>query len=367
MMKSFSLLKSILVLFIGLCVFGACKRNDDEPIVQATGLSRLYVSYTNYQTNTILDPYRNLVIFSPADSATFTNAFVYDSGVKGGGAVHFRAAASAILFQGSSNGAGAVNDTTIQVMNISEFGIPGNVTNISNGILNRVRGLYYDSRIGKNNLYVTNSETPTSVYMFNSPLNFRGYTKPRQRISLGELRPWGLQFAGNDLLVSTNGDDKGVAFYKDITEKLDSVITDLAPTALLKVANAENISGFDYSESLDVLLMVDWSGADDGKIYIFENAKALLSQASGTITPTRVISGAATGLRNPIDVKIDNREGAGFVYVSDQLARKIFRFKLSDTGNATPSIAHEHRDRGVVLTPGSISLDARGSFNRAVL
>src|SRR5699024_11306964 len=80
-------------LFISSCV-----REDDEPIVPENSITRLYISYSDYQSNEDLDPYENVVIIDPADREDlFSVNLKHTSEARGGAALHFSPFAKRLL------------------------------------------------------------------------------------------------------------------------------------------------------------------------------------------------------------------------------------------------------------------------------
>ncbi len=361
-MKFTSLSKLLLLLICSSIICISCKRNDDEPVRELAGISRLYVSYSDYEVNTTREPYPSLAIYSTADSSTLATPLFYRSGAQGGAAIYFTPAYGQLM-QSSVNNPSYV-DTALQVLTISREGSPASGFFFSNGILANIRGIAMDVREGRRHLYLSNNASPSRIYMYNNPAAVRGFRRPTQTILLGEnIRPWTIQMHNTDLLATLTGDNSQFAVFGNLAAKntVDSTFTADAPK-IFTINGANNLQGFHYSESLNLLAMTDWSDANEGKIYIFENANNLLNGASTVLVPTRVITGPETGLINPVDVKLDGRANTDFLYVADRGARKIFRFKWSDNGNVAPQIAKEERSIGRVLTPVGISLDARGTF-----
>ncbi|GGH05034.1 hypothetical protein FAZ19_05190 [Sphingobacterium alkalisoli] len=367
-----------IVTLISILCFVSCQRDDDEPIKAARPISRLYVSTSNYQANTTSPALYNVFVVTPADS----NSFAIDplsnhtSSALGGSAIHFSPYAQSI-FQSSVNSP-AYRDTSIYVMNVSDKGVISNGNVIGNRRFNNVKGLWYyvhntpgnTTNITNNYLLVTNLGADTvNLFIVDQPKSRRGFTPPRYELRLN-YRPWSIQMNGDDLLLSRTEDNGGIVVYKNLPAalKVDTLL-DIEPTYQLTVSGANNIRGLSYSSSKDILALTDYkvnSGAPepnvgDGRILIFENFSQYTS--SGTIVPTRVITGANTLLQQPLDVALDTREGeddALFIYVADAgpVSRNVLRFKLSDTGNVEPDEVLEILNR---QTPQSISLDSRGA------
>src|SRR5690606_11820423 len=141
--------------------------------------------------------------------------------------------------------------------------------------------------------------------------------------------------------------------YRNVSTQLTGD-SDLVPDAVLTISGANAIRGVAYSSRLDVLVLSDY---DQARIYIIEEASQYFAQASSTVTPSRVITGSSTGSMGPVDVSLDDREGAGNLYVADQRAKSVLRFKISDQGNVQPQSVVSFP-----LSPEAVYIDARGQI-----
>ncbi|MGE8377990.1 MAG: hypothetical protein ACN6PN_06545, partial [Sphingobacterium sp.] len=122
----FSFQTCVIVLFASLIGVASCKKLDDEPDVGEVSLvSRLYISFRDYQPNS--SSIKNLFIVDPADTNNLDNIYQYLSPTKGGGAVIFDPNAKAI-FQASEGS--IAQDTFIQRISLDNdaYGIPGNAS-----------------------------------------------------------------------------------------------------------------------------------------------------------------------------------------------------------------------------------------------
>lgn len=335
-------MKQLVWAFWGLVALAcaSCMRNDDEPALPERPISRLYISMSDFQTDETADPFMNLVVIDPADSAAMESASAYRTEARGGGSIHFDPAIGSV-FQGNRT------DTNIYVLSVSNRGILSVSGSFGNGLLDAMRGIWYHHP--SQNLYIANQTSPSMLYVYNAPQRNRGFREPTHSLSLGEVRPWGICMYDNNMLIARTGENGGVSVYTDLPA--DTNDTSLEPSATLVVAGASGIRGIAYSKALDVMALSDYN---QNQVYIFEQASTLFS-SSGTITPTRVLSGANTGLSGPIDVTIDDREGGERLYVANADTKMVLRFALSASGNASP-------ETGVVLpyAPASIHVDARG-------
>lgn len=339
----------LFVLVIGSFSLSGCMRDDDEPAIPRRPISRLYVSLSSIQTNEALDPYPNLAIFDPADGTTMEDGLAYDTKVIGGSGVHFNPFGGR-LFHAS------YQDSIIQMMGVSDVGIPGSSGFLFHDKLTAMRGLTYNHETKE--LFVANVQSPTGIFVFKNPENRRSSTKPDKFWTIGNVRPWGLAMFGDNLLVTRTGENGGFNLYENVSQA-DSTGSNLQLKASLTIPGAVGIRGIAYSAALDILVLSD-EGADaneSGKVYIFDNASALFEQTSGNITPSRTLSGPNTGIRQPVDISIDDREDSRLLYVADRQTGNyaVMRFNLSDNGNATPI----HRTT-FDLRPAGIFIDARG-------
>ncbi len=348
MKKTFGLLA---IIAFGLLTVGGCMRNDDEPTFPQRPISRLYVSFESYEVNDSEDPIMNVAVIDPADTTEMEVSYNFNSGAMGGMGIHFNPFAGRVFQAGRS-------DTTIRVMTVGNLGQLGITGDIGNRVLQQMRGIVYHqpSQI----LYVANNVTPTAIYGFFQPMNKRGFTVPVKELRLGEsMRPWGMVLWGGNLLVANSSSQNGgVSLYENLADA-DSVETAFAPISSLRVQGATNIRGIAFVDSLDVLVMADYGteGNSDGRIYIIEGVKAHFNETTTTVSPTRTISGANTGLLGPIDVAIDPREGKRMIYVADRTNRTVSRFPLSSSGNVAPEATITFEP---FRSPFGIFLDVRG-------
>lgn len=336
------------VLFaVGVVVATGCMRNDDEPLVPKAPISRLYVSLFEFQPDESADPYANLYIADPADGELMEGT-LFNPGIREGSGVFFSPDVSRV-FQGS------VLDQTIVLMTVTDIGIPQRSGQISNENLTAIRGLHYDH--DTRNLYVANNWTPSGVYVFDTPLNRNGEVEPLRYFPLGGVRPWGLTMWEDNLLVARTGENGGVNLYRNLSEQLPGE-EDLVAHSVLTVSGASAIRGVAYSPRMDLLVLTEYEQA---RILIFENASDLFEQAAVTVTPTRVIAGSSTGLSGPVDITLDDREGAELLYVADKRAKSVFRFRLSDNGNVRPQSTVQFQ-----LSPEAVFVDARGQAEEPI-
>lgn len=345
----------------------SCERDDDEPRKPQKPISRLYISTSDYVENSTGSQNRNIFVIDPADSSLFTaqGALSFTSGAFGGNVIHFSPFAQSI-FQSGMNAPTLIDqDTTIQVLSVNENGQIAPSGRVGNRLFNNVRGLVYNSF--DDQLFFTNHGNgpgaggdTLSVFVINRPRNIRGFAKPAYQV-LMEDRVWAMHLDSTHLYMSKTGDNGGMLVFRNfidvVNAKPDTLVTDITPTYRLTVPGASNIRGFDYAKASDILVVTDYAqsgGAfSNARILIFEGFSKLNS--SGEMTPTRVITGSATQLRQPVDVAIDAREGGRYIYVADPGAKKVLRFNITDDGDVAPD-----NELSVGNTPQSVYLDARG-------
>lgn len=360
-----------IVAVVGMfCVVG-CSRNDDEPARERKAISRLYVSTSDYAENSAgadlfnvwaVDSVTADKLPAPSDFYRFTSA------AKGGNMIHYSPFSGGVLFQGSMNPRANL-DTAVHVMSISKTGVISNGSSIRNRIYDKVRGLYYtvvnDGKLSEDYLLYANASDTTNgldvpnynLFAIDRPRNKGSFTRPRYKMKLTD-NPWGVLGVDNDLLISKADVNGGVRVFKNFIPRLlaNGDTTMAAPdNYLLTVAGASNIRGLAYSKASDILLLTDFTqnGTSAGRILIFE--KFSQYQAEQTITPTRIVEGALTRLIEPLDVAVDTREGGKYFFVADPVARRVFRFLITDEGNVAPNGELSFSDR----PPRSLSLDSR--------
>lgn len=345
-----------------LLAIGGCIRNDDEPEYPKRPIARLYVSIENYQTDASKDDIDNVLLIDPADTSEMYVALGHDSDVLGGAGIHFSPLDSR-LFQA------AYNDTTIRVMTVGELGTLGNTGSFGNRLLTQMRGIVYHNPTKI--LYVasnTENNASTILYGFYQPMNRAGFTKPNRTLRLGaDMRPWDVQLWNDSLLVSNAGANGGVSLYGNLST-LDTLPVNLPALSTVRIEGATAIRGIAFVDSLDVLVVADYGTGSlnnpvaDGRIYIIEGIKAHLSTTSATVSPTRTISGALTGLTGPVDVAVDPRGEASrrTIFVADRDERKISRFRLSDKGNVAPEVTIDLDTLNNNRYPFGMYLDVRG-------
>lgn len=348
----------ILYTLLTLCsvfLFSACEMDDDEPILNQS-ISRLYISFSDYNPDVQQQAVQNVRVITNSDSTVFGEgrlAAGFVSPAHGGGAIHFHPAAR-YVFHASSNVTAV--DTNIYSLQVGETGGLKVGGKIANEKLTNIRGLVFHPSLDK--LYSVRVSSDSSlVYVFNMPRGINRHIHPSQTFIIKNNRPvWDATIWQSKLYLSRSGQDGGVDIYDDLVVTRDTLLTDQEPSVALTISGTQNIRGMSVDTVNNMLAVTDFSGTGEnaeGRVLIFENFSELVAN-SGTITPTRIIEGAKTGLKQPVDVDLDFREGSEFLYVADAVAKKVFRFKKESSGDVAPDDAYENG-----LTPVSLSLDAR--------
>ncbi len=95
-----------------------------------------------------------------------------------------------------------------------------------------------------------------------------------------------------------------------------------------------NIHGIAYDADSDTLVITDVGDAaiaDDGRLYVIENA----SSANGTVTPARTVNGPSTSLGNPVDLILDG--GTAYIAEKSNDAILVYRNVFSGpSGDVAP-------------------------------
>lgn len=332
----------ILLFIFSIGFFSACERNDDEPVLPTTEISRLYVSFFDVKTDDLEDPYKNIAVFDPANSETFLKPFDYNTGVLEGAGVYFDPFAGKV-FQGS------LRDQSIKSFSVNAQGAVGTGSTFRDSTLLYQRDLVYDH--SSKNLYVSDNLSQ-SIYVYFQALNRNGNIRPNKKFKLNG-QPWGLYLQGDttrgdSLFIVMAGASAEVQLLQNLT-KIDS--GDVAASKSIKISGATDLRGITYSDRLNTLFLTDFGS---GKVYIIEHAKEAFN-TQGVIAPTRIIEGTQTQLKTPIDISVDDREGKLLIYVIDRESKKLLRFKIQDDGNVIPDAVYGQ----FALTPVSIYSDVR--------
>ncbi|WP_312791037.1 hypothetical protein [Sphingobacterium sp.] len=380
----FSFQSCIIIFFVSLIGFTACKKLDDEPSRTGTTLiSRLYVSFLDYDPNNT--SVKNMIIIDPADTTDLSNIYGYVSPAKGGGVVHFDPNAGAI-FQSSV----IAQDTFITRISFANdiYGTPGNAGSIGYTGFSNVKGLgfyTYSQQNGNSGsvnspflLVATGSTARPMLYAISRPEGKVGQKGGApiidKQISLGSIVPTSLTLLESNtdntnnklVLIGFNSDGtgkgSGFAVYNNLASELiqranDTIVSapSFPPIMKVYVEGKTGLGPVAYAPKKGMLAVT--AGKE---VLFFKDPKTLFSgtQTEKTVVPDYVVGGANTGLEEPWGVAIDDRVEEGkFFYVSDLQKRAILRFPLAGLGGGIqPDI--EPKTYGS-QSPNYIFLDAR--------
>ena len=355
-----------LLFFVIAMGFYSCERDDDEPPIN-NSISRLYISYSDFNQNegSGVIKFNNVVLLPFSDSSQFdlgANPFL--SKPKGGGSIYFNPSAR-IIFHGSQNS--TLTDTFIYKLSVGPTGaLNVDDSRIRQSLLKVVRGMVFHPSMDK--LYALDVKDDSSRYfVFDRPRGLNSFQKPAQHFYFqNRIDPWEIAIVNSSIIVSKSANESGgagVEIYDNLIIPRDSIVPNTNPSKVLTVANATNIRGMSVDTVNNMLALTDFvenGTTSEGRILIFDDFKAI-SQASGTITPTRIITGPSTLLKQPIDVELDFRKDSKYLYVADPKSQAVYRFLKSANGNVAPNAVYQYKQAGrsVFSTPAGISLDAR--------
>jgi len=333
--------KLFLLIALVLGVLASCERNDDEPILPQTPISRLYVSFSDVPASDLDEPIRSIEVFDPAHEDPIPTSVKYDSEVQEGAGIFFDPF-SGRIFQGS------LRNQTIKTFSVNAQGSIGTGVSFRDSTLLSQRDLAYD--YSSKYLYVSDN-LAGSIYGYAQALTNNGEVPPNKIFALGGS-PWGVYFqgdtlAGDSLFVTMAGQLKEV-WLLDRPHQLDS--GNVSASKKISITDAGDLRGIAFSSKLNLLVLTDFSS---NRVYIIENAREAFN-SQGAISATRVIEGAETLLDGPIDVAIDDREERNLLYVVSRNNKRLLRYPIGAEGNIGPDAAHTFS-----LTPVSIYLDAR--------
>ncbi|MDB5013192.1 MAG: hypothetical protein JWQ25_1394, partial [Daejeonella sp.] len=291
----------VCILFIaGVWPFAGCKKGDDKNLPKIT-VSRLYVSTLAVGSK----PLSNILVFDPADLAP----------------LKFRTYLSDTLGYGGI----ALNDSTFRGYQFSTKlrGVRGFSVDVA-GALSQGSGFVDSSLVSpkeiayrqKDALLVISHNSDSTIRVYSKPDSLSGRkNKPTNKLKLNG-KPQGICFDQTDLYVVIEGDRKEI--QKATINKTTSLIFPVKNK--ITVTGATNLRGIFYYSKQDILLITDIgleTDLSDGKVFIIEDASAKFL-TGGSITPTRIISGANTFLGNPVDIDFDRREDKNLIYVAEK-------------------------------------------------
>ena len=346
--------------------FYACEDDEVDPTLEIREISRLYVSFEDFATSDEgIDT--TIRIIQPADSSTFSFSGSHVSQVQGGGAIYYNAFAKT-LFQASANRSGV--DTVIGAVSVQKKNL---LNNSGSGLRSRyyknIRGFVYHAA-SRTLLAVNGDEPNAGIYVIDNFSSSGNQKQPYKKLLNSELKMWGATYYNNKLFTSKISMPAGLYMFENLTtipvQASDSV-AHLNPTRTFQIESASiHLRGLDYDTVKNVMAIAEKGeneAVGSGKILIFENFSNLINGSADVIRPTRVITGANTGLVAPVDVVIDTRSSGKYLYVADSAARKISRFLYTDDGNIEPDQVIETSGLRYGKTPVGLTLDARDDSN----
>lgn len=336
-MKHSNLLLVLLAMLSG--TLSSCERNDDEPLLPPTRISRLYVSFSNVQDDELADPYKNIAVFDPVNLAEIPEPEWFQSDVEGGAGIYFSPEIGKVI-------QGSVEDSTIRTFTVSSTGVLSTSTFYSDSTLGSQQAMVLDPVSG--NLYLSD-EQESRIAVFADGGIRSGNDGANKHLFL-EGKPWGLARSEDSLFVALAGSAHRVLFIESVSKR-DSGQLGSVPS--IEVEGAADLRGIAFSKSLDLLVVTD---VQNHCVYVFENAMGAFEQDT-PVAPSYTIQGPQTTLQEPISIAIDPREEEMKLYVADRSSRKILRFKISDNGDTAPEAFYDFSQQG--MTPVSIFLDAR--------
>ena len=387
----------LVVLGIVLSALAGCVRDDDEPIPPTRPISRLYISTSQFSTNSDV-VIENVYLVDPADAVNFNTVGPrYTSGAIGGSAISYSPEAQ-LLFQSGQNTNVNFSDNSVQVLSIDTLrGALSPQGRVANELITFVRGIGYHPSTDL--LFLANARaaaevvppsiSPTSVMarVGATQSDLFVYSRPRAR-NQPALPNFRIPFTDkvirsvlihdisiqqndrrNRIYLSTTGTQGEILAYNELPDRLlnnplDSVQR-ITQDFTLNIPSSRSLTGMAYSPRLDLMVATEAQAdpnnlvAGEGRILFFENFSTHTTNT--TITPSRIITGALTRLTNPVSIAIDNRERGQYIYVADSNSGangSVFRFLITNEGNVAPDGVLEINGR----TPVGLSLDARGTI-----
>jgi hypothetical protein len=335
----------------------SCSDEGADPSARITDISRLYVSFEEYQTNNEGIADTNIRIMKKADSSVFRLDSAHLSMARGGGVILFNPFLKSII-QASANRDTVQNDSSIYVTTLQPQGQMVNGAMMASSLLKKVRGFAYHR--ASDALFVVNADGERSgIFVVDRPNSISQMRKPWKQFFTGNLNMWGAAYRANNLYVGKQGDAPGIYVFENIVTRrvnaADSTAR-LSPSRTLTIEGARNLYGMTYDTVKNILAIAefgDGTTVGTGRILIFDNFSGMASGSS--IAPSRIITGVASQLTQPFDVAIDARASGQFIYVADR-TKKILRFRLTDNGEVAPDQVF---DTSLYGTPVGLALDSR--------
>jgi hypothetical protein len=338
-------MKSRILFYIILCIlpsliFSSCVKDENEAMPIST-VSRLYVS--NADTDAAVN---STLIFDPSDQTKFTEPYKFNSQLPDGNGILFDPY-SGVVYQVSRLNK---NIKTFKVNTDGSLVIKSSF--VHEGLLS-AREIAFDR--SRDMLYIS-SNIDSAIYVYSNVSTLKDIVLADKKLKLNG-QPWGIHLDNNRLFVVIDQNRAEVQLFENASAL---AVGPILPTKKITISGATRLHGITYSSSRDVLILTDIaeasaSGFDsDGSIHIITDASSKFTVSGASITPSKTIKGALTGLGNPVDVAWDDREGKDLIYIAEKAKRKILVFNYSGTGNIAPSVI-----ANLTSSPEAIYLDAR--------
>ena len=331
---------------------------DKDPLADNSraDISRLYVSFEDYNSSNLGIADSNIRVILRADSSIFVFQQAHVSPAKGGGLIYFNPYLRALIQ--TTKELEAINSPSIYRIGIGQRGQLSNSGNMQSPLFVGIKGLCYHSA-SESLLLVNQDKGNSGIHIVYRPSYFYPQYKPYRKFFTREHTMGAAFYAADRLFVLRTASEGGIYVFENVLTKTVSAVdstAQLASSYTITLEDVHQVYAMDYDSLHSRLAISDYSDGHSlgtGRILIYENFRP--QENSKSLKPTRIITGPATGLVQPIAVALDARASAVYFYVADR-SKKILRFKLIDTGNVLP-------DRIIYTseTPAGLALDARNS------
>jgi hypothetical protein len=231
-----------------------------------------------------------------------------------------------------ASGAGAVYAMCTPSIRTSPVAIEANSDRLLTSSINSPKGIAIAQKAGYMIIAESGDDTNAVTVFGTTASNATTPIFAIPKAMVGDSTAWDVVYNedSDQLFVAlTNGD---IAYFADYLTR--SKAADFWPTATFRPDNAlaaSNMHGIVYDADADRLIVADVadaSSADDGSIYVFNDASTL----TGDVTPDRTLRGANTNLGNPVDLQLN--EGDLYVAEKANASGRILVFKDITSGSS---------------------------------